>query len=183
MLGHQDVLPCLPDIYNAGVGQEYDCDKPPDQVLPQVLTKRRHSCQVYRIVPQMGLDVAFVESQIELAATLDSHTVDEAGRQGVQSLQQSGNPAQIGMFQYQIPGSALGQHLPYAIPLLLLAVSGLGHLGTEVVRIKDHTIEQESRLDISATNLALVPAKTNNRDAATNRTPLKYHGRVEPFPA
>ena len=100
------------------MGQEYDRDKPPDQVLPQVLTKRRHSCQVYRIVPQMGLDVAFVESQIELTATLDSHTVVEAGRQGVQSLQQSGNPAQIGMFQYQIPGSALGQHLLNPFPSL-----------------------------------------------------------------
>jgi len=183
MFDHHDVPAFLPNIHDAGVGQEYDCDKPPDQVLPQVLTKRRHPCQVYRIVPQMGLDVAFVESQIELAATLDSHTVVEAGRQGVQSLQQSGNPAQIGMFQYQIPGSALGQHLPYAIPLLLLAVSGLGHLCTKVIGIKNQAIEQESRLDISATILALVPANTNNRDAAASRAPLKYHGRVEPFPA
>ena len=165
------------------MGQEYDCDKPPDQVLPQVLTKWRHSCQVYRIVPQMGLDVAFVESQIELAATLDSHTVVEAGRQAVQSLQQSGNPAQIGMFQYQIPGSALGQHLPYTIPLLLLAVSGLGHLLAEVLSIKYEAIEQESRLDIGATVPALVPTDSNHGDAATNRTPLKYHGWVEPFPA
>ena len=165
------------------MGQEYDCDKPPYEVSSRVLAKRRYFGKAHRKVLNMGLDVALVKSQIELRAVLDSQAVVEAGRQGVQSLQQSGSPAQIGMFQYQIPGSALGQHLPYTIPLLLLALSGLRHLGTKVIDIKNQAIEQESRLDISATILALVPANTNNRDAATNRTPLKYHGWVEPFPA
>jgi len=165
------------------MGQEYDCDKPPYEVSSRVLAKRRYFGKAHRKVLNMGLDVALVKSQIELRAVLDSQAVVEAGRQGVQSLQQSGSPAQIGMFQYQIPGSALGQHLPYTIPLLLLAVSGLCHLCTKVVRIKDHAIEQKSRLDIGATVPALVPTDTNHGDAAASRAPLKYHGRVEPFPA
>jgi len=51
MFHHHDLLAILPDFHNAGVGQEYDCDKPPDQVLPQVSAKRWHPCQIYRIVP------------------------------------------------------------------------------------------------------------------------------------
>jgi hypothetical protein len=103
MFHHHDLLAMLPDIHDAGVGQEYDCDKTPDQVLPQVLTKRWHPCQVYRIVPQMSLYVALVKSQIELRAVLDSQAVVEAGRQGIQCLKQSGNPAQIRVAVHGMP--------------------------------------------------------------------------------
>ncbi len=104
----------------------------------------------------MNLYVAFVESQIELTAALGRHIIIEAGRQGVQCLKQSGNSAQIGMLQCQIPRSTLGQHLLYTMALLLLALSGLGHLCAEVIGIKDQPVEQEPRLDIAATILALV---------------------------
>jgi len=117
-----------------------------------------------------------------MPAALGRHIVVDVDRQGVQSLKQSGNPAQIGMFQYQIPGSALGQHLPYTIPLLLLAVSGLGHLGPEVVRIKDQAVEQESRYDVAATLCALISPDPESRDTSTGRTSLECHCRIELLP-
>jgi len=145
MSHHHDLLAILPNVNYGRMGQEYDRDKPPDQIFPQVLVERWHRCQAHRIVPQMGLYVAFVESQIELPGTLGSQTVIEAGRQGVQSLKQSRDHTQVRMLQRQITRSALGQHLPDAFPLFLLALSGLGHILPEVLCIEDQTIEQELR--------------------------------------
>jgi len=39
MLSHHDLLAVLPDVNQAGMGQEYDRDKPPYEVLPPLFTE------------------------------------------------------------------------------------------------------------------------------------------------
>ena len=179
MFHHHDLLAVLPDIYNAGVGQEYDCDEPPDQVLSRVLTERRYLCQTYGVILQVGLDMAFVAVQIELFTILHSQAVIQANRQGVQCLKQSRNPAQVRVLQCQIPRSALGQHLPDTLSLFLFPLTRLCHLRPEVLGVKDQAIEQESRLNVAAAVLALVPSDSKSGNTTADRTSLESTGRID----
>jgi len=58
----------LPDINNAGMGQEYDCDKPPYEVFSGVVTERWYIQKAYRRVLNMCLNVTLITLQIEFIA-------------------------------------------------------------------------------------------------------------------
>ncbi|MCC6508079.1 MAG: hypothetical protein IT423_03165, partial [Pirellulaceae bacterium] len=65
---HQDRVTLLPDINQAGMGQEDNCDKPPYAVKARVFTQGWYLIQVDWDRLQLGSDVGLVARQIEPVA-------------------------------------------------------------------------------------------------------------------
>ena len=59
-LYHHDRVALLPDLNNAGMGQENERDKPPYAVKAGVFTEGWYLLQAERDRPQVGLDVRLV---------------------------------------------------------------------------------------------------------------------------
>ena len=59
---HHDIRPILPDIQDAGMGQEYDCDKPPYSVQAALFTEGWYLIQADGDPPDMSFHVRLVES-------------------------------------------------------------------------------------------------------------------------
>ena len=70
MFLHHDFRAVLPDIQDAGMGQEYDSDEPPDQVLLRFFTERWYLTKAQRMIVNVCLYVALIGPQIEFFACL-----------------------------------------------------------------------------------------------------------------
>ncbi len=95
-LDHQDAPAFLPDADQAGMGQEYDRDKPPYEVVLSVVIQGWYLLQADGDRPAMGLYVRFVAPQIELLARLDAVRWVNAAGEFVQSCRQAGHAVQFG---------------------------------------------------------------------------------------
>ena len=83
MFDHHYVLTLLPDINDAGVSQEYDCNEPPNEVFSEVVTERWYIHKAYRKVPNMALYVRLIAFQIESIAWLYREGVVHALREAI----------------------------------------------------------------------------------------------------
>jgi len=81
------------------MSQEYDCDKPPDEVRTWVFTQRWYLSKAHRKIVNMGLYVALIGLQIELVACFYSGAPIDTCGQGVQSINKARDAAEICMVQ------------------------------------------------------------------------------------
>jgi len=165
------------------MGHEYDCDEPPNEVLPCVLGQAGYVVQADREVVNMGSHVALVAFQIEACARVERHDLGRASDQAVERIHEARDGVKVSGHGIQVRRPALRQHLAYTLPQLSLPLPALRHLLPEVLRVECEAIEQEPRCHVRAALRASASPYPQLKPAAACSAALEGNGRIRLIPA
>jgi len=164
------------------MGHEYDCDKPPNEVLPCVFGQAGHLVQANRQVADVGFYVALVAPQVKACSRLPWRGLVRPDGQPIERVEKARDSVKVSRHGVQVWRPALSQHLPNTIPQFPLPLPALRHLLTEVLGIKGKPVEQEPRGYVGATSRASVSPHAQLEPAAACTAVLKSDGGVELIP-
>ena len=115
---HPYVLAFLPGFYRAGLGHEYDRDKPSYAVKAAVLHQRGYFVEPQRKPPEVRVYVRLVACYVP-AAWRNTSPLADVGRQAVQGIEKSRHAGHVRPWENQVPRPAAGQHLADPITQVL----------------------------------------------------------------